>query len=228
MRGWHKFLLIISGVGIGLFAAHHFAPPRLLPWKPLEMADPPGFWTHWKLSVLEEAPQTCRRVVRDAGLTFEKIADRSTGDGCGFDNVLLPDLQAARLSPARPKLACPMVAGTELWLRDVVQPAAQRHFGTAVKSVQHFGTYNCRNIAGSRFRSEHAYANALDVAAFTLENGRSISVLKDWNGKADAQAFLRDVRDEACDIFSVTLSPDYNAAHRDHFHLDLGLWQRCG
>jgi hypothetical protein len=72
------------------------------------------------------------------------------------------------------------------------------------------------------------HSKAIDIIAFTLADGRIISVLKDWNGSPDAQAFLRKVRDGACNIFSVTLSPDYNAAHRDHFHVDLGLWQRCG
>jgi hypothetical protein len=223
-----KFLLTLLILGAGLCAAHYLAPPRWLPWKPLVLADPPGFWTNWKLSVLAEAPQTCRRVLREANVRFTPIADGQTGDACGFDNAMLVNRVAITLAPAAPKLACPMVAGTELWLRDVVQPAALAHFDSQVSRVQHFGTYSCRNVAGTSRRSEHATANAIDVAAFTLADGRVISVLKDWDGKQDAQAFLREVRDGACDIFSVTLSPDYNAAHRDHFHVDLGLWQRCG
>jgi hypothetical protein len=211
MKKRTRALLWIGLFGAGLLAAHYIAPPRLLPWKPLMLADPPGFWTNWKLAVLAEAPQTCRRALRDANVAFT-LANR----------LAIP------LAPAAPKLACPMVAGTELWLRDVVQPAAMTHFGMRVSRVQHFGTYSCRNVAGTSRRSEHATANAMDIAAFTLADGRVISVLKDWNGKPDAQAFLREVRDGACDIFSVTLSPDYNAAHRDHFHVDLGLWQRCG
>jgi len=68
--------------------------------------------------------------------------------------------------------------------------------------------------------SEHATANALDVAGFTLADGRSISVLRDWTGDGEDAQFLRAVRDGACDLFSTVLSPDYNAAHRDHFHFD--------
>lgn len=220
-------LLWLALISLGLLGLHRFAPPRWLPWKPLDLADPPGTWTNWKLSVLAQAPQTCRRVVAAGAVRFTPLPDQTTGEACGFDNAMFVDVAVLRLKPARPKLACPMAAGVQLWLRDVVAPAAQAHFGQPVTAVQHFGTYSCRNVAGTAHRSQHATANAIDVAAFQLANGRVISVLKDWDGEPDMQAFLRDVRDGACDIFSVTLSPDYNAAHYDHLHLDLGLWQTC-
>jgi hypothetical protein len=53
-------------------------------------------------------------------------------------------------------------------------------------------------------------------------------VLRDWSGGGDKAAFLRNVRDGACDVFATTLSPDYNAAHRDHLHLDQALRGRTG
>ena len=58
-------------------------------------------------------------------------------------------------------------------------------------------------------------------------------MVRDWDS-ADARkaAFLRDIRDGACGMFTTVLSPDYNAAHRDHFHLDQanrGMmgWRAC-
>jgi hypothetical protein len=45
-------------------------------------------------------------------------------------------------------------------------------------------------------------------------------VLKDWNEGGKKAAFLREVRDGTCGLFSVVLSPDYNAAHADHLHID--------
>ena len=68
--------------------------------------------------------------------------------------------------------------------------------------------------------SEHATGNAVDVSAFVLEDGRRISVLGDWNDADEAAGFLHAARDAACDVFGTVLSPDYNAAHADHFHLD--------
>jgi hypothetical protein len=222
-----RFLFGVILVGLGLVAAHLHSPPRWLPWKPLDLADPPGFWTNWKLLVLADAPQTCRRVLREAGVNFTPVPDQVTGEACGFDNAGQLGPQLIRLAPADAKLSCPMTAALHLWMRDVVQPAAERRYGSVVTSIHHFGTYSCRNVAGTSHRSQHATANAIDIAGFTLANGQSVSVLKDWNGKPEAQDFLREVRDDGCRIFSANLNPDYNAAHRDHFHLDLGLFQTC-
>ncbi|MBU2033606.1 MAG: extensin family protein, partial [Alphaproteobacteria bacterium] len=69
--------------------------------------------------------------------------------------------------------------------------------------------------------SEHATGNAVDIAGFVLADGTRISVLADWDDEGDKGAFLRRVRDGACDSFATVLSPDYNAAHADHFHLDM-------
>ena len=109
----------------------------------------------------------------------------------------------------------------------MVQPAAQKHFGEPVARIENFGSYNCRRMYGrdTGAFSEHATANALDIAAFVLRDGRRVSVVGDWTagqGRDDAAkaAFLREVRDGACGVFSTVLSPDYNAAHRDHFHFD--------
>lgn len=228
MRRLSVFLFWLSVIAALLFVAHHKAPPRWLPWKPLDLADPPGFWTTWKLGMLADDPQACRAVLATARIAFSPIPDQSTGDNCGFANAGKLGPQTISLSPAAPRLTCPMTAALHLWVRDVVQPAAGKNHGSRVTSLQHFGTYSCRNIAGSSKRSEHATANAIDVAAFKLANGHQISLRKNWEGMPADQAFLRDLRDGGCDIFSTTLSPDYNAAHHDHFHFDMGLWQTCG
>lgn len=76
-------------------------------------------------------------------------------------------------------------------------------------------------------RSQHATANALDIAGFRLADGRTVNVLRDWPQDNTDARFLRQVRDDACEVFNVVLSPDYNAAHRNHFHLDAGPWWVC-
>ena len=45
-------------------------------------------------------------------------------------------------------------------------------------------------------------------------------MLGDWEGGASERSFLREVRDGACPLFATVLSPEYNAAHADHFHFD--------
>ncbi len=123
-----------------------------------------------------------------------------------------------------------------MWEWNVVQPAALRHFGERVTRIDHLGSYNCRRLYGreSGDYSEHATADAVDIAGFRLSDGKRISVLNDWKEGDDpaTAAFLREVRDGACDLFSTVLSPDYNAAHADHFHLDQAErgesgWRAC-
>ena len=122
-----------------------------------------------------------------------------------------------------PPLACPLAAALASWEWDVVQPAAYAQFGSPLRQIDHFGSFACRRVYGRREGnwSEHARARAIDIAGFRLANGRRITVASDWNGGGAPAAFLRRVRDGGCRLFGTTLSPDYNAAHRDHLHLDM-------
>src|SRR3546814_7597660 len=106
--------------------------------------------------------------------------------------------------------------------RSVVQPSAQLYFKTKVTDIEHYGSYNCCRIDGRSEAawSEHATADAIDVAGFRFANGMRITVRHDWKTDSTAAAFLHTIRDGACSLFSTTLSPDYNAAHADHLHLD--------
>lgn len=131
----------------------------------------------------------------------------------------MPD---APFSPARPHTTCAVAAAFSLWLQQGVQPAAQAQLGSGIARIEHFGTYSCRRLYGRPDGpwSEHATGNAIDIAAFILKDGRRISVLRDWDREGPEAAFLRDARDNACETFGTVLSPDYNAAHADHLHLD--------
>ena len=126
-------------------------------------------------------------------------------------------------------IRCPMARTLALWMRDSVQPAARAQLGTRVIRIESFGAYACRRVIGvpSTKLSEHAQANAVDIAAFVLADGRRISVDGGWNGAPDAQRFLRDVRSGACARFATVLSPDFNAAHANHLHFDLGRGPFC-
>jgi hypothetical protein len=159
---------------------------------------------------------------------------------CGLDRPLvarsfavpLPSAHAAGRSQnvaigAAQPMSCPLAEATRRWLMESVQPASLHHFRQPVRALRTLGTYNCRPIntggeeANSGRLSEHAFANALDVAGFTLADGREIALVRDWEGDAARRGFLRDVRDGACKAFRTTLGPEYNDLHRDHFHLDM-------
>ncbi len=120
-------------------------------------------------------------------------------------------------------LACPIVSVLDRWLADSVQPAAQRWFGARVVEIKQISAYSCRGMNGNANAhiSEHAFGNALDIAAFTLADGRRITVKDGWNGMPEEQGFLRDVQAAACREFNTVLAPGSNAYHSDHIHVDL-------
>ncbi|MEO1365313.1 MAG: extensin family protein, partial [Pseudomonadota bacterium] len=91
--------------------------------------------------------------------------------------------------------------------------------------------YNCRQMrtsSGTATRmSTHATADSIDISGVTLSDGRSLRLINGWPA-ADARApFFRDLRDSACMWFRVTLGPDYNRLHADHFHLQHTGWGLC-
>ena len=120
-------------------------------------------------------------------------------------------------------LACPIVSALDRWLADSVQPAAMRWFGMRVVEIKQISAYSCRGMNGNPHAhiSEHAFGNALDIAAFTLADGRRIAVKSGWRGVAEEQGFLRDVQASACQQFSTVLAPGSNSHHEDHIHVDL-------
>jgi hypothetical protein len=120
-------------------------------------------------------------------------------------------------------LACPIVSVLDHWLTETVQPAAQRWFGQRVVEIKQISAYSCRGMNGnpSAHISEHAFGNALDIAAFTLADGRHVSVKDGWHGLPEEQGFLRDVEAGACQQFTTVLAPGSNVYHYDHIHVDL-------
>jgi hypothetical protein len=120
-------------------------------------------------------------------------------------------------------LACPIVSVLDRWLADSVQPAAMRWFGVRVVEIKQISAYSCRGMNGnsSAHISEHAFGNALDIAAFTLADGRRITVKGGWRGMPEEQGFLRDVQASACQQFNTVLAPGSNRFHEDHIHVDL-------
>jgi hypothetical protein len=120
-------------------------------------------------------------------------------------------------------LACPIVSMLDRWFAESVQPAAQRWFGMRVVEIRQISAYSCRGMNGNPHAhiSEHAFGNALDIAAFTLADGRTITVKTGWRGLPEEQGFLRDIQGGACQMFNTVLAPGSNSHHADHFHVDL-------
>lgn len=222
--GWIAAVAVIGTVALLLWGMAR-GRQQDLPWTPLDLGAPIGMFTGAKLAALGRDFPQCRAKLDAAGVRYTALPPRRDGAQCGYDDGVRFTPGGARqigFRPASLGIACPVAAALSVWEWQVVQPAAQRHFGSRITAIDHFGSYSCRRIYGrdAGTWSEHATADAVDIAGFRLADGRRITVVGDWTGSGDKAAFLREVRDGACRLFATTLSPDYNAAHRDHLHLD--------
>ena len=229
---------LVIGLSIGLMLwASLRGRPQDLPWTPLDLGAPVGMATGRKLTALTEDFPQCRALLDRAGVRYAVLPPRKGEGQCGYaDGIRLANDGARKIafSPAGLGVACSVAAALSVWEWDVVQPAAIRHFGARVASIDHFGSYSCRRIYGRDAGnwSEHSTADAVDIAGFRLTDGTRVTVARDWKGDDAKSAFLREVRDGACTLFATTLSPDYNAAHADHLHLDQANrgsmgWRAC-
>ena len=247
--GWRQLLglavctALMAG-GYGVYSGAIGVPERLNPWAPLNVAAPPNFLTPYKLARTRDNPALCLSALAQTGMRYQQLPDRITGPGCGFENAVRLEVAGVRLGSAL-SLSCPMALSFAMWERHVLQPAALARFNQPVVAITHLGSYACRNInrgegaapgrpaIGSSALSRHATADALDIAGFTLADGQRITVSEDFR-KDDTTAqpaskalLLDEFHAGACKYFQGVLGPDYNAVHRDHFHLETGGYSMC-
>lgn len=219
-------LALAAAALIALWRGWLEVAPRFDPWAPLDVRETPNLLTGFKLWRLRDDRALCDQALATSQLRFDRLADSTPHPGCPVHNALRVHGAPVGLSSSF-TATCSLALSFALFERHGLQPAAQAVFGQPVTRLEHVGSFACRSIAGSQRPSQHSYANALDIVGFRLGDGRRISVLRDWSGEGDKARFLRLVREAACERFNVTLGPDYNAAHRDHFHVDMGLWRMC-
>jgi hypothetical protein len=220
------FLLDLLLAGLLVFAlVDRLAPPQDLAWKPFSLNQPIGLATAGKLARIGADPAACRAALRDGGVRFAEGQTRETGY-CSTRNTVRA---SGRLAPAAPVMTCPLALSYALWERQFLAPAAREIMGSQLARVDHYGTYACRTIYGrpGERPSAHAQAAALDVAGFRFADGRRATVAADFRADTDEGHFVRAARAGACRVFGTVLSPDYNAAHRDHFHVDMQGWNMC-
>jgi hypothetical protein len=221
-------LMAVAGFLLALRQDWITIPDGWSPWTPLKIDAEPNFLTRYKLSRLTSDRELCDRVLATADMQYTPLPDRPTGESCGLYHAVRIEHTSARES-APFAFSCRAAVSLALWERHVLQPTAQKHFHSRVAVIEHFGSYSCRNVYNrpDADRSRHATAEALDIAGFVLADGQRIRVINDWVGDSNESGFLHEVRDGACRFFDGVLSPDYNAAHRDHLHFDRGPYRLC-
>ncbi len=141
--------------------------------------------------------------------------------GCGVAHpVKITSVDGVALSqPAT--VNCDTAKALKRWVSQSVKPTVGR-LGGGVKSLRVVGHYSCRtrnHRPGAKI-SEHGRGNAIDIAAITLANGVSLTVLKGWRDSVQGK-ILRKVHAGACGPFGTVLGPDADRYHQDHFHFDV-------
>jgi hypothetical protein len=168
-------------------------------------------------------PSACRLALTDAIAIAPSIPDIHGAGGCGGEDlvrleaIVLADRRQVSVKPAA-ILRCKMATAIADWIRTDVAPLAQG-MGSEIGILDNFDSFECRGrnrVVGAQL-SEHGRANALDVRAFRLTDGRSISL----TDRSVARDLRETVLHSVCARFSTVLGPGSDWYHEDHIHLDL-------
>lgn len=157
------------------------------------------------------------------------IHGETSGDlGCGIEQpVAISGVQQGTLTIAFPRkvtVSCKFAKVLTAWLKEEVAPVVRARFQLDLKGIRSGPGYQCRrrNNRPEGKLSEHALGMAVDIGGFELSDGTYISVEKDWGTSSAKGRFLDHIRKSACKRFTTVLSPEGDAFHKSHLHLDIG------
>ena len=231
MKGM-AIVLIILLAGLASFPwLQRHLPAHWNPFAPLSVTDPPGPVTRYKLQRLRNDPAACLDVLQRARVAgFISFSQPPAVKGpCPLPGpIRIQRFSQVTLSSSF-LASCPLAVSSTMFVIHANQTAASSPLKSPLARIDHVGSYACRNIyhrAQGRL-SEHATADAWDVTGFRLANGTRISVAHDWQGTGEKAALLQAWFRGSCAWFGNSLGPDYNAAHRSHFHLGMRGFSLC-
>ena len=220
---------VIWGALLVVIKADRVIPPQWNPLAPLDVTEPLTPFTNWRLEQALKSPEACIAALNTAG-NFDVMSDFEATEQCNIrPRINLSGVGQAQIRAI--ETTCAIGLRMAMWEHHSLQSAAADLLNTAVTGIEHIGSYNCREIrstSGNTGRmSSHATAEAIDIAGFNFADGTSTRLIDDWHLEGEISQFLRAARDGACDWFRLTLSPDYNRLHADHFHLQSRGWGAC-
>ncbi|MEL7253408.1 MAG: extensin family protein [Pseudomonadota bacterium] len=140
--------------------------------------------------------------------------------GCGIaEAVKVTAVGGVSLSQGA-VMECSTARVLNAWVQNDVNPIIGRTGGglTELKVAAHYVCRTRNHKRGARI-SEHGKGRAIDISAFNLADGTSLSLPEDWGGGKRGR-MLREIRDSACGPFATVLGPGSDGYHEDHFHFD--------
>jgi hypothetical protein len=183
-------------------------------------------------NLAQEDGALCRDALKASGIKFKPLADRKAPDtkGCGIPHGVMVSQGPTGIRYSPPLVVDCSLAATLPKVEAILQEEAGRHLGEPITRINNLGTYSCRSVRGWAQRiSQHALGNAMDFSAFYPKRGRAVTVMRDYVRGGEApekpeERFLRAIYQRFWSESGLTrvLGPDWDAAHRDHLHLDRG------
>ena len=140
--------------------------------------------------------------------------------GCGLDDaVKISAISGVALSQ-HSVMDCRTARILKSWINGGMKPAVGKTGGGVVqlRVAAHYACRTRNSRKGAKI-SEHGKGRAIDISAFTLSNGKEISVLRHW-GSGKNGRILKKMHRSACGTFGTVLGPNSDRHHRDHFHFD--------
>ena len=161
-------------------------------------------------NLISAGGEDCLRELTLENVRYDHLGDMKEGICLIKDAVRIEAFPNTKLSGPI-VLNCKAALATQKWLEEV-----------KAHNVTHFGTYNCRTMRGSGVMSEHSFGTAIDIAAINGSSGQ-----RHWEEESERGAYIRKTAKLACNYFSNSITPDHNALHHDHLHLDMGYGTSC-
>jgi hypothetical protein len=234
-RPSRRLSLRAAVAGLGLVFAAGVAGAKA----PAASPFPGGLSPQW-LNAASVDPVECLARLKESGARYRELSFQSHPDkkGCGVPHGVLVTRGPTGIAYAPPLLVDCSFAVLLPAMEKVIQEEAEAELGTSIRRIDTLGAYACVLRAGpytTRYAtkpaiSEHSFGLACDLATFTPRKGRPISVAKDYEKGTDTPKeargrFLWNVARRLRRETSLThvLTPDFDAAHYNHFHLDRGL-----
>ncbi|WP_029603536.1 extensin-like domain-containing protein [Kozakia baliensis] len=219
-------LLLLLFLAMALAFHRAWLPPEWDPIQPLNLKAPRTPMTRLKLAWLQHDSQRCLAALQTSPLQW-RVAQGLRAGQCPLPDAVRILGGPVATSPSSFLASCRLAVDWSLFVTDAAQPEALSAYGKSLRTIEHVGSYNCRDVRERPGAlSSHARADAIDVSGFVLADGRRVLVSA-WNDKGRDGVFLHAIRQSACRFFGIVLSPDYNALHAEHLHLEASNWALC-
>jgi len=217
--------LVVLVVLAALVWSHRsWLPPEWDPSVPLDLQAASTPVTALKLALLNRDASLCRDALATAPVPTRAVP--AMGGACPLPDPVRVMGGAVGLRPGSFLASCRLAVDWALFVGRA-QAIAEAQAGQHLRLIEHLGSYACRDVRDRPgVESSHARADAIDVSAFVLGDGHRIAVSR-WHDSGADGALLHALRDAACRSFGIVLSPDYNALHAGHLHLQAGVAGLC-